>query len=385
MLAVARTAARAALGLVLGLSGAEAMLRLGEVEPLWRVALLPEPALYTLDDAVGYAHRPGSFGIWTRENRARVSINAVGLRDRERAEGPPRARRVGVFGNSMVEAFQVEQHETFTALAEAALQVPAPGAEVWNFGISGATPAVQAARLHDRGPKHQLTDAFFFTWIADFIDPALRNDSAFVAYRPGADGTWGPSRGFLNGRGYKARKTAPGQLFYLALDHSRLAVAANARKNVGLFKEVPIMQPAPTPPADDREGVWCRPILTAKLKALWVDRQPADQHHAALAFLDQLAEPWAPGAPKPTLALYGLGDACPEAAADRAATWAALEVEAQRRGLSLVDFDATMTARLPAGERLSDLVGFGEGRGAGHLNHLGHERIAAWLADRYAP
>jgi len=65
--------------------------------------------------ARGAAHsRPA-----TTEHRARLQLNSLGLRDVERELAKPAGTfRIGLLGDSMVEAAQVSQHATFAAIAE---------------------------------------------------------------------------------------------------------------------------------------------------------------------------------------------------------------------------------------------------------------------------
>jgi hypothetical protein len=94
-------------------------LRLIEVTPLWRILPVVQPILGQPDKDFGFESTPGGRGIWTTEHRARVQLNSLGLRDVERELAKPAGTfRIGLLGDSMVEAAQVGQQATFGAIAE---------------------------------------------------------------------------------------------------------------------------------------------------------------------------------------------------------------------------------------------------------------------------
>src|SRR6202022_1411789 len=98
---------------------AECGLRLIEATPLWRILPVVEPILGQPDSQFGFDSTPGARGVWTRAHRSRVQINSLGLRDAERDPvKTPGTVRVGLLGDSTVEAVQVSQEATFASLAE---------------------------------------------------------------------------------------------------------------------------------------------------------------------------------------------------------------------------------------------------------------------------
>jgi len=101
---------------------------------------------WTHDPDLGWFHTPGLRGTFSRsEFSHRVSINAMGFRDRERptsprtgggegrsGEGAAGPYRIAVLGDSFAWGHGVEDEQVFTRLLEAAL----PGVEVWNVAVS---------------------------------------------------------------------------------------------------------------------------------------------------------------------------------------------------------------------------------------------------------
>jgi lysophospholipase L1-like esterase len=148
--AVKVLAARLALalaGAVLALASAEAALRLAGYRYTG--------STYTADRALGWSLRPGA-GAWeVDEGAAWTRINPHGFRDRDRtADKPPGVYRIAVLGDSYTEGRQVGMDQTYTWLAEEALnrQRCAGGSrfEVLNFGVPGYGTAQERLLLRQR-------------------------------------------------------------------------------------------------------------------------------------------------------------------------------------------------------------------------------------------
>jgi hypothetical protein len=158
----------AACSLFAGIAAVEGMLRaIGEHQPLvWE----PDPEL-------GWWHIPGAVAHWTEEGDAWIRINRAGMRDLERevrkGEG---TFRIGIFGDSMTEAVQVDLDQTFARLVEKQLTGATRRVEVLNFGVNGYSP-LQAYLLHQRVAPAYALDAVLFAVFLDNdiadLDPAL--------------------------------------------------------------------------------------------------------------------------------------------------------------------------------------------------------------------
>src|SRR5262249_38547088 len=108
---------RLLIGGCLSLLLVDCALRVIEATPLWRILRAAAPLLGQPDRAFGFDSPPGARGVWTREHRSRVQINSLGLRDVERDPVKPAGTiRVGLLGDSTVEAMQVSQEATFGSL-----------------------------------------------------------------------------------------------------------------------------------------------------------------------------------------------------------------------------------------------------------------------------
>lgn len=126
-----------AVGLVIGLVIAEALLRMMNIDQL-----VGHIRLFEHDYERGARHRPGAEGWWTKEGKVFVRINSDGLRDREHTIIKPKETiRIAVLGDSYAEAIQVEMEEAFWAVMERELKscnvIGKRNIEVINFGVSG--------------------------------------------------------------------------------------------------------------------------------------------------------------------------------------------------------------------------------------------------------
>ena len=174
---VLRSIFRFVLGLAAATIVAELVLRINSATPLWQVLPVPTVMFYGPDPDSGFSHRPNVTGIWTAENRTHVRISSLGLRDRERPLKRSEAPRAIVIGDSIIEAVQVEQPDTSTAVAERILSAKRPGAEVINLGLQGVTPAVQVARLQSIGRVLQPDVAVLLVTLDWFLSDTIKDDS----------------------------------------------------------------------------------------------------------------------------------------------------------------------------------------------------------------
>src|SRR5262249_3677009 len=143
---------RLVIGGCLSLLLVDCALRVLAATALWRILPVVEPILGQPDSEFGFDSTPGARGVWTREHRSHVQINSLGLRDVERDPVKPAGTiRVGLLGDSTVEAMQVSQEATFGSLAERRLREEGYKIELINLGIAGPNPIRQLLRLERRG------------------------------------------------------------------------------------------------------------------------------------------------------------------------------------------------------------------------------------------
>jgi hypothetical protein len=153
------------------------------------------PHFYEFEPVVGSGLRPGIKGYWLKEGGGYVSVNSVGLRDREHAiKKPPHTLRIAVLGDSFAEALQVNREETFWAILEKKLQncrnLQGRTVEVINFGMSGFGTTQELLTLEHRVWKYSPDIVLLaFTSGNDVADnsPALNRseDAPFYVFRDG--------------------------------------------------------------------------------------------------------------------------------------------------------------------------------------------------------
>lgn len=355
----------------------EAFLRFIDTTPLWRVLPVAEVSLYGPDAATGYAHRAGVAGIWTTENRARVSINEQGFRGPPVASPKPSGEiRVAVLGDSITEALQVDEPATFVALSEAALRTAGHNVRVLNFGLAGAGPAVQAERLRTFAVRFEPDIVTLMPTIGDFFSNAANDDSAYPAFLVSGDGTVRLGSAFRNTKGYAFRTSAAGRAMYWLLDHLHVARVLNARKNIGFL-------PAAAPALPERQNrcetaaVYWRQL--SETKDGWKRMQ---------AFLSVIGETARQHGFRPVVLMRGLAvpAGCGQAVAPHRQTvrdrLASLAIATD---VPVLDADAAIEAELPPGRSSRDMHGFGVRIGAGHLNHAGHAIYASALNKLLLP
>jgi hypothetical protein len=177
------------LGALLSLVVVDCGLRIVEATPLWRVFPVVEPILGHPDREVGFDSTPGAKGVWPIEHRSFVRINSLGLRDVERQRAKPAGSlRVGLLGDSMVEATQVGQEATFGTLAERRLRAEGYNIELLNLAVAGPNPIRQLLRLEKRGYALNLDWVVAHSASASFVSGLLLDDSQNPAYVDAGDG-----------------------------------------------------------------------------------------------------------------------------------------------------------------------------------------------------
>lgn len=158
----------------LALCGASFAVALLAAELLLRVAA---PAIGVRTDPYspfGPRYLPNSPFIRKAENRVKGRINNIGFYDRDfDARLAAGARRVGFFGDSFVEAMQVELDSSFARRFERLASTPAAPIVVASFGVAGTGAdqsfyrCLEAMRL---APFHHVVYVFYMN---DFFDGYL--------------------------------------------------------------------------------------------------------------------------------------------------------------------------------------------------------------------
>jgi hypothetical protein len=377
-------------GILLALLLFDSGLRLVEVTPLWRILPVIEPIPGQPDRDFGFDATPGAQGIWSKEHRARIRVNSLGLRDVERAlVKPPGTLRVGLLGDSMVEAMQVSQEATFGALAEHGLRAEGYQVELINLAIAGPSPLRQLLRLEKRGYALNLDLVLANSASSSFWSGALRDDSQNPGYIEAGDGRLVRGYAFRQRFSQRHADDLLGRSFVALYQHSPLfrMLYLRGREPAQLFRLTASQTASPASArivAPDPAAL-CRATATALDPhiALWMQHQPALEWAATSQFLDEFSQSTAAHG---VTVLYAVRDIplapsnCPSVDARRAELILAMEAEFRRRGMTFVDWSSSVAAAV--GQRdLEWLHGFGVQRGGGHLNYDGHRAWAVALVD----
>jgi lysophospholipase L1-like esterase len=165
------------------------------------------------DPLIGWRYEPGARYWFDEENRHPIEgrINNHGWRDRDRTlEKSPGTFRIAVIGDSFVEAFQVEEDVTFTALVEERLNnLSDTPVEVMNFGRSGTTQSEQLLILeHDVLPFDPDLVVVVFLPINDIdeVSPATAGDPLRPFYHMSKDGRLTLDTSFTERRAYRLKQ-----------------------------------------------------------------------------------------------------------------------------------------------------------------------------------
>jgi hypothetical protein len=376
---ISRTIAAVLAGLVLAALVTELFFRLIVATPLRWVMVEPQVALFGPDFATGYRHRVDVSGMWLIEQRNFIRTSNLGLRDRDRPLAHGAGPRAVIVGNSIIEAVQVGESQTSSAVAERILSRQRPDAEVVNLGLSGAKPAVLVARLQTQGLALAPDLAIVVVDVGDLINPATTDDREFTGYRPDAAGEFHLSYGFRNTSGYRFRTSRAGRAFYWLLDHSEVARIINDRKNVGIFAELPLSAAAQ---ANEQTTMYPADSLDPYV-ALWIKGEPAGARAVFDAFIRDLAAIHRDNKLPIIVATRNIKADRPGIADRRAALIGVIRAQIEGAGLRFIDLDAREVAAVGA-DRDAELYGFGANLGIGHLNVAGNRIYGEIFADAIA-
>jgi hypothetical protein len=366
------------LGLAAAVLTMELVTQLIERTPLWRVLPVSEISAYSSDPFTGYRHRANAEGYWLKENRARIRISSLGLRDRERPASPGNARRTVVIGDSIIEALQVEQSQTAVAISETIVSSRIRDAEVVNLDLAGATPPVEVARLQTLGTNLKPDLAIVFVSMIEFLNRGVTDDSMFAAYRIDSDGEARLSYRFRSTAGYRFRNSTAGILFYWLLDHSAVVRIVNSRKNVGLFAEFAQAQQQ-TLMAPSQTLSSCDDTPFNNGLALWRDNEPKAAGAVLKAFIRDPSRIQAEGKFPIIVAARAIPFGCPSTPENRRSLADVMKARLAASNIQMVDFEGIVVDRFGQ-DGMYKLHGFETKLGRGHLNYHGNRVYGEILA-----
>jgi desulfoferrodoxin (superoxide reductase-like protein) len=361
------------LGALVGAFIFEGFLRLVEFTPAWKSLPVAQVSLYGPDEITGYTHRSNIHGVWTTENRAHVSTNAYGIRanglaDETIGQGDD-WYRVGVIGNSIVEALQVENTQTFVARAEKNMQEQGRKVRIYNLGLSGSPPAVEALRAKKFAKTLNLHHIIFIDTPGNItmrLDYSQGNTLPF--YKVDKKGDVAINNSFLNSRAYRVRQSIVGDVFYFLMRHFKIMNVLNSRLNRGLFAE--LENPLKAQNKNDARAA----TTFCDIESLQMLSDMKDEKHLKLlnVFLNDLDKIQRKEGVKITFALYDTWGDCDEVLHARA--YKNIAQELNQKNIDFLNLKIEVQKGLAEYNKnnISELRGFGAEQGFGHLNHMGH-------------
>src|SRR6516162_3596186 len=343
-------------------------LRLIEVTPLWRILPVVQPILGQPDKDFGFESTPGGRGIWTTEHRARIQLNSLRLRDVERDLAKSAGTfRIGLLGDSMVEAAQVSQQATFGAIAERRLRADGYNLELINLAIANSAAS-------------------------SFLSGKLLDDSENPAYVQTGNGQLAVGYGFRERFSQRHADDLIGRLFVALYQNSPVfrMLYLRSTEPLSVLLGLPSAQSASQrsvmglpPPASEAARFACDQAAAAlePMLHLWRDHRPELLWAATARFLDDMAQSTQTHGVR---LLYAIRDIplpspdCPATSA-RASLLLAMDREFTSRGIRLIDWSASVANVVGGPAEIPRLHGFGVHKGAGHLNYDGHRAWATAL------
>jgi len=369
----------------------DSALRIIELTPLWRVLPVVEGILGQPDKEFGFDSTPGARGVWVREHRSQVRINSLGLRDVERDFVKARGTiRVGLLGDSMVEAVQVSQQATFGTLAEQTLRLQGHKIELINLALAGPSPIRYLLRLEKRGYQLDLDVVLANSASRSFFSGLLLDDSGNPAYVDSGDGRLVRGYSFRQRFSQRHANNLWGRSFVALYQASPLfrmlylRTEQSWREIFGLPAAQASARPVPTTAPPDPVAL-CN-AAAAMLEPhveFWLHHRPERDWAATAQFLEDFSQSTRAHGVQ---VLYAVRDiplppvGCHTVDALRAELVSATAAEFTRHNLRFVDWSVAVAQAIGT-PNLRPLHGFGVHRGDGHLNYDGHRAWAAALTN----
>jgi hypothetical protein len=371
------------IGVFLSAIVVEAFYRAVELSPAWAVLPVIQKEPGWPDAQFGYRLRPGVEFIQAEENRSRVKINSVGLRDRETTiEKPAGVVRIGLLGDSIIEGAHVPWLQTMDARLEKKLMV-ASMVEVLNFAQAGASLPQLLEIAKEFQPKFDV-DLFVVNHsVFEFQSSNMFDEGRLPGYRETKAGQWEMGYSFKNRFSVRHRDNTLGRMFYFVMDNSRVAYGIYRLHQQGIF-----MRNSGWRRASGNVGNCDNENLLAAID-VWSEENPSRYTQVRKQFLSDISEQKSTTSAKFVFAWSGLtnrNQKCPRLNKYFAILRERVDLAMERFGFTYVDVSAAEEIAAAIDKReVRQLSGFGANLGKGHLNKYGHEVRARLLKAFLAP
>ena len=358
------------LGLIVGSLIIECSFRIIELTLLWKVLPVAEISLFKPDYYSGYRLRENAEGIWTTENRTKIKISSIGLRDNEINNELSDMYRVVMVGDSIAEALQVDLNDTFQSLLERKIKK----LEVINLSMSGAVPSVQVALMKHYGTNFNANAMLYIVDGGDFDKINIQNSSGYPKYMPNKE-SYSLDYSFRDNVNYQFRTSKAGQLIYWMLSHSRLALIVNSRKNRGLFPKN-IVQNINVHTNNNES---CSADLQATMNSKWDLMNSYDSKNVRNVFLRDIAAISNKNSTKTILAMRNI-HGCIDNNSQELHEFVKKILDGYDIGFVDLDYELyQLSNSYPERFPKDKLKGFKSSLGYGHLNEKGHEAYSEIL------
>lgn len=355
----------------------EIYLRVTEATILRDIFPVAEVSLYGPDPQTGYTHRANISGIWATENRARISTNLYGFRAnglKDETIGQDKDwLRIGIIGNSVVEALQVNDTETFIARAEKDLQNAGYKIRIYNLGLAGSPPALEIRRAYKFSKLLNLDFIFFFNSpdnITHNLDYSQGGTSPF--YRLEDKGNVVIDESFLKTRSYQIRQSFLGEFFYGLMQHLKIMNVLNHRLNHGIFAELNGFLDKNHGNQASKKTSACETQALEMLAGLNQKKSINDRLKLFNAYIDDLKKIETETQAQVIFSLYDTWEDCDLLLREK--SYGAFSKRLSHEKIEFFHLQNALRKAFPDQENinLSNLRGFGASQGYGHLNDLGH-------------
>ena len=161
-------------------------------------------SLFAYDSNLGWQLIPNKTGYFVskHEFKTKITINSVGMRDREyQTVKPSGKKRIVILGDSFASSFGVPDAETFAKVMEAKLT---SNTEVLNFGVNGYGPTQELLLLQKRAMKYSPDLVIMVVYVGNDFDD-IQGISGWI------DG-YGRPKAILNNQGLLRMTNIPVQL-----------------------------------------------------------------------------------------------------------------------------------------------------------------------------
>jgi hypothetical protein len=378
-------------GLVIGVVVAEVGLSVIARTDLGKILPAVEPVLGMPDPDTGYAFIPNAEGLWTRENRAFIKINSLGLRDVEISKSKPAdTKRLLISGDSVIEALQVDQTNVFDQLAESALRKEGFNFQFVNMAMSGNGPLRQLTRLEKLGRQLEPDAIVMFIHVSGFLNNELTDDSVNPAYKINDAGEVSRSFSFRQRFSQRYADHFIGRSFRTLQQHSHVFRLLNSRLRQPVSRVMGVQLPkfknflGNKSDISNLNSIQC-PAAYLTEAADKMRAEDSNFRRFREAFFGDLNK-FSNKIEAPIYVLLILPLPRRECSAERSIRYnimSGFSDIAGRNSVKVLDWENALSIQMALNsienQGLNPLLGFGANLGGGHLNYLGHKIYALTL------